>query len=229
MRERQKHRRGFTLIEVVVVVVIAGVISAAAVPAVGTFISRQNLRSSARGAADALILARNEAMRSGVNHVVFMSIGAAGTDDPRGTAIADGQGNPVDIMVLQDDDGDCSIDAGEPMRFMNFQNGVGWGVTNAAVKAPLDGTPAMTSAFGSTFSDPTAPAAASRWVFFGPDGVPIAFEGNAGTGCGALGAIGSGNGALYVTDGDRDYSVVLTTLGGLRLHAWDTSNGAWTL
>ena len=36
-------------------------------------------------------------------------------------------------------------------------------------------------------------------------------------------AFGSGGGALYVTNGRREYGVVLTPLGGVRVHIWNPS------
>ena len=42
-----------------------------------------------------------------------------------------------------------------------------------------------------------------------------------------MGQLGSGNGAAYVTNGERDYAVVLNPLGGVRVHVWDRQAGAW--
>lgn len=58
---------------------------------------------------------------------------------------------------------------------------------------------------------------------FRGDGIPVTFD----AGCN-VGTIGSGNGAVYVTNGDRDYAVVLTALGAVRVHAWNAVEGAWT-
>jgi hypothetical protein len=42
------------------------------------------------------------------------------------------------------------------------------------------------------------------------------------------GNVASGNGAVYVTSGARDYAVVLAPLGGVRVHAWARGASAWT-
>ena len=33
--------------------------------------------------------------------------------------------------------------------------------------------------------------------------------------------------SVYITNGRRDYAVVLAALGGVRVHAWDGSPGSW--
>ena len=38
---------------------------------------------------------------------------------------------------------------------------------------------------------------------------------------------GQGGGAIYVTNGRRDYAVVLSPLGAVRLHAWNVGSGNW--
>ena len=62
---------------------------------------------------------------------------------------------------------------------------------------------------------------------FQPNGIPVTFVGAVG-GCGAIGITGTGGGALYLTNGKRDYGVVLSSLGGARVHAWDVTAGGWT-
>ena len=63
----------------------------------------------------------------------------------------------------------------------------------------------------------------ARWVAFQPDGIPRAFT----DGPLLTGAVGTGNGAVYVTDGNRDFAVVLTALGAIRVHAFDKGAGTW--
>ena len=105
-----------------------------------------------------------------------------------------------------------------------------WGSAYAAAgssQAPNDNPAATFPASDAdflccSFTKPDGDAA--RWVLFRPDGMPRAFsvspfdEGN----------VASGNGAVYVTSGERDYAVVLAPLGGVRVHAWERGAGAWT-
>lgn len=222
-----RRTHGFTLIEIAMVLAIIGAMVLVSAPNFSAWRSSQQVRSGARSAGDALSQARADAMRSGVTHVVLLRIPGVGTTDPTGTDLVDGNGDPVAITVLQDDDDDCYIDALEPRSVYRLETDVAFGSSNTLTKAPLDNTP-PTSATGATFSDPTAPATPLRWVLFRPDGIPLAFEGDVGAGCGTIGTIGSGAGGIYLTNGDRDYAVVMTPLGGIRLHAFNNDNNAWT-
>jgi hypothetical protein len=58
---------------------------------------------------------------------------------------------------------------------------------------------------------------------FRPDGIPRGYS----TGPYAEGAIGTGGGAVYLTNGIRDYAIVLSPLGGVQVDAWDVGSGAW--
>jgi hypothetical protein len=62
-------------------------------------------------------------------------------------------------------------------------------------------------------------------VLFRPDGIPVSFTFSGGT-CGQIAGTGSGGGALYITNGERDYAVVLSPLGSARVHLW--AAGAWS-
>ena len=85
----------------------------------------------------------------------------------------------------------------------------------------------MSSRYDRPFSDPEVPATARVWVLFRPDGIPVAFKGNL-LNCDTIGETGSGGGAIYVTDGNRDFAAVMSPLGGVRLHAWDERNTQWS-
>ena len=61
-------------------------------------------------------------------------------------------------------------------------------------------------------------------MVFQPDGLPRGFS----VGPFTTGAVATGNGAVYVTSGTRDYSVVLAPLGGVRVHSWPKGGTAWT-
>ena len=64
------------------------------------------------------------------------------------------------------------------------------------------------------------------WLLFRGDGMPVGFSGSGGN-CGNVGSTGTGGAAFYLTNGKRDYSVVLSPLGSVRVHAWADSAG-WT-
>lgn len=213
-----------------VVVAIAGVLVAAAIPSMTAWRTRLEARSSARSVADLLLTARSDAIRTSTQQIVYLRIQGVGITDPNGTGLLDAAGNNVDALLLQDDDGDCNIDAGEPQSFLNLIGGISFGLTNTTLKAPSDGASPLstpTTATGATFINPASPASAVRWILFRPDGIPVAFEGGL-VACGAIGTTGSGNGAVYMTDGTSDFAAVLSPLGSTRLHAFDRANNGWT-
>lgn len=222
------HRRqgGFSLLEVVVVVAIAGAITAIAMPSMSAWRTRSETRSSARAMADVLTSARNNAIRTGTQHIVYMRIPGVGTTDPNGTDIVDEAAQPVEAITLQDDDGDCHIDAGEPQAYLSMSAGMTYGLTSTALKAPSD-TSNPTTATGVTFADPENTANPIRWLMFRPDGIPVAFSGDF-TGCDTIGSTGSGGGAIYMTDGTNDFAAVMMPLGGVRLHSFDRAANGWT-
>jgi hypothetical protein len=42
-----------------------------------------------------------------------------------------------------------------------------------------------------------------------------------------MGQLGSGNGGIYLTNGQRDFGIVLNALGGIRIHTWNPGSGQW--
>jgi type II secretory pathway pseudopilin PulG len=219
---------GFSLIEAVTVIALIGIIAAVAGVQLGEWLEHQRSKSAARAAGDAFLLARSEAIRTGRNHIVFF--GPPGSTDPAGTALTGAGGEVVPLLILDDgppQTANCRIDGGEPRETVQPQEGVSWGVTEATVWVPGDRGAAPFSppqASGSTFADPSNNPV--NWVLFRPDGVPVGFAYAAGA-CAAISGTGRGGGALYLTSGERDYAIVLSPLGGVRVHLW-ASNGAWS-
>jgi prepilin-type N-terminal cleavage/methylation domain-containing protein len=119
-RTRRTHSRraGFTLVELAIVVSLIAVGAALGVPMLSQFFTDMRLKAAARDAADALRVARSEAIRSGVQHMVLLSAGLPGAPgmDPAGAPLPTDPttGGPVPILIVQDDDEDCRVDAGEP-------------------------------------------------------------------------------------------------------------------
>lgn len=218
MRSTQ-HQRGMSLIEIVVVLAVVGALTLMATFGVGDWSRDQRLKSAVRSVADGFMLARSEAIRSGRQHLLVFQ-NALGATAP--------------IQIVNDGTiatADCTIGAGETVHTVAAVDGVSWGTSptiSGATPAPDDlGLAPAFSVAGSSFSDASLnPASSASWVLFQPDGLPRLFTPNAGT-CGAIGLAGQGGGAIYLSNGRRDYAVVLTALGTARVHVWDEQAGGW--
>ncbi len=223
MKRKQQESRecidrassGFTLLELMVVVVVVGVISVLAVPALNQTSSNQRLRDSAMALSGLLSLARGEAIRTGNVHIVFLG------QDTLGNTLQDVNGTTVPMLML--DDGrpgsanqNCEIDSGEITHTVGEAAGVDVGLITGTAAAPSDlGTGDIMT--GTSFLGPNGLAAS--WVLFRPEGAPLSFDATCATG-----AIGSGAGAFYLTNGTRNAAVVLLPMGTVRVHGW---SGGW--
>jgi prepilin-type N-terminal cleavage/methylation domain-containing protein len=221
---RTNRNAGYTMAEVVVVAAIMGVLMSMAIPGTQRMITDQAAVDMARTVNNAFQIARVEALRTGNNHVVFLSIGGAG--DTSGTPLLDANGDPAAVLIL--DDGptgsanqNCEIDPGESTRTISPDATLSWGHTYAGgTKAPGD-TSSRPSTSGSSFATPTGGGA--TWILFRSDGSPVAID----SGCNQ-GTVGTGIGGIYFTNGERDQAVVLNALGGSRMHGWNRTTGQWT-
>jgi type II secretory pathway pseudopilin PulG len=218
------------MIEMMVVVALIGALAAIAVPKFDQFFANQRCKAAARSLADAFRIAQSDAIRTGDPHIVFLSASAGGNPpatDPGGTPLGvNPNGAPWPAVIVDDRTpalSNCVIDVGieTPQTLVQPQVGVSWGVSNAARPLAPDDNSGLNPAAGSTFRTPGG--AATTWVMFRPDGLPVSFDAacNQGT-------VGTGGGAAYVTNGSRDYAVVVTPLGGVRVHGWNAEANAWT-
>jgi prepilin-type N-terminal cleavage/methylation domain-containing protein len=225
---RSRTRGGMTLVEVAVAVAILGVLAAIALPNISEWSRHQRLKDGARSIGDVLLLARTQAIRTGRRHIVFF--GRPGSTDPGGNPVL-ANGAWVPVLVLNDGNpggSNCVIEGGEKVEGLRPIDGLDWGVSEASGPVATDagsGAFAPSPWDGGTFADSAGNAV--NWVMFGPDGLPLTFDGAGGV-CGALSPAGGGGGALYLTDGERDYAIVLSPIGGVRVHLWNPSTGAWS-
>jgi type II secretory pathway pseudopilin PulG len=200
-----------------IVVVVIGLLTLVAVPNMTAWSEDQRVRGAARSVADAFLIARGEAIRTGNPHLVVLQ---------------NTLGAPQPIVVVNDRApavANCTIDAGEVVHEVGAVQGVGWGTTSTLANgtpAPNDpglAVPSIPS--GSSFTDASRVASNNAsWVLFQADGVPRLFTPGAGT-CDAIGQAGQGGGAIYLSNGRRDFAVLLGPLGTTRVHLWNGS--AW--
>ena len=228
---KRSKAAGYTLIELAFVVGIMGIMAAAATSRFVDWNQNQKAISAVRSLSSLLTLARSEAMRTSRNQLVLFNVAAVSSVDAAGNDIEDIQGNPVPVLFNDDGaagTGNCAIDNTRALTaLVGLDNlRLEWGVTYASSRAPLDGG-AADIADGLTFALITAPSTAVNALMFRADGVPVTFTAN-GSGCLVMGETGSGGGAIYVTNGERDFAVVLTPLGVTRFHVWAKGGGGWS-
>ncbi len=228
-RNPDRRRLGVTVVEIVVVVGMIGVLAALGGPVLDQWFLNSRTKSAARSVADAFMLARGEAIRTGNAHLVFLSASPAGlppATDPAGTGLGVDLATGGTFPVLIVDDGpiagvNCVIDAADPQRSVHGEIGVNWGFSQSGgLPAPNDNAGGFVAS-GSSFT--TQGGGAVTWVMFRPDGIPVTFDNACNQG-----PIGTGNGAVYIPNGTRDYAVVLSALGGVRVHVWDPVRAAWS-
>jgi type II secretory pathway pseudopilin PulG len=213
-----------SLLELVVVLALVGAVLAFSGSTVSSWGEDQRARTSARAVADAFNLGRAEAIRTGSNHIVAFDV------EPGLGGIS------ADVVIANDGPtgtSNCRIDVDEIVHSVTLERGVSFGsdadLANGA-PAPDDPGASGHQAAGASFTDADDPAGDASWVMFSAEGLPRRFSQNAAATppCDALGSIGEGGGAIYLTNGRRDYAVVLSPLGVVRLHGWQPGGGGWS-
>ncbi len=226
MQAQTRKSHGFTLMEVLIVVAIIGVISLISTTLMRGALADSRAKGGVRDLADLFMLARSEAIRTGVDHLVFFEM------DAEDQALVSESGGAAAGVVIPDANGNGKIDGSESSVASVLVDDTGslqWGATfagPAARKAPNDNAAATSPASDSdstccTLVDPDDDPA--RWVVFQPDGIPRSFSIDTYE----TGDISSGSGAVYVTSSERDFAVVLTPLGIVRVHSHAKGAAAW--
>lgn len=126
--ERQK---GFTLVEVVVVMVVVGILTGIAIPTYLSWIPGIRLKSAARDLYSNMQLARIQALKDNVTVPVRFETG--------------GDLDPSNDIYYYDTDGDGSYTAGEfRIRLNSYKNAVGFRVNNVPDIDDWNGNDAVT-------------------------------------------------------------------------------------
>jgi prepilin-type N-terminal cleavage/methylation domain-containing protein len=212
MKRTGNMQRGFTLLELTIVLVVAGVLSSLGVVSIQKWVADERARTTVRQFADILSTTRAEAIRTRQVHVVVFG------------SPSDSDGSTVAALAYQDTNGDGGLSSGEQFAAVPIPSGGGlsWGHTHATKAAQGDprATPGNPPPGHFTFSRPNG-SVASQVAFFA-DGMPRAYLNNTSTG-----ALGTGGGAVYATSGMKDFAVVLSPLGGVQLQSFGPGSGNW--
>lgn len=221
-KSSRSRTKGYSLIEVMIVIGILGVIAAAAIPTLVGGTADERLKTNVRDVASAFSFARSEAIRTGNVFIVFF------VDDATGTQLPLTNGNQTLAMIL--DDGrpgsanqNCRITAGERTWGIELLQDVTGGTLTGVTQLGQDlgaGVPST----GSTFTE-TDGLTAALWVMFRPDGTVSQFDITAGT-C-VEGDTGSGAGGIYLNNGRKQFGIALRPLGSTRVRLWNTGASAW--
>jgi prepilin-type N-terminal cleavage/methylation domain-containing protein len=218
LRRSARASRGFSLVEIMIVSAMISAVILLAGSSLGRWQDVEKVKSAARAVEGAFARAHGEAIRTGNNHIVFLETDIVGDD------LENNAGEVVSILIL--DDGrpgsggqNCDIDVGEPIETITLRDDITMGPTASTAKVDIDDG---ATAFGdlSTFSQ--TGGAPATWVLFRPDGTPRSID----AAC-TQGPLGSGGGAIYLSNAEREVSVVLSPLGASRAFAWNGSSAAW--
>jgi prepilin-type N-terminal cleavage/methylation domain-containing protein len=224
MRPASRRRSaGFTLVEIMIGVTIVAILAALAAPSWRAYRMNVQLKAAARTVANAFSYARSRALSTGNRHVVVFAVDPLDPNDVCGNPIENEQGNPVPVLVFEDNDGgaaNCCLDDGEQRLAERAVPDVNWGVTPSTTPRADQDAGGGSYLSGSSFVQPNGSDAA--WVSFGPDGVPVAFN----SACN-FGTTGTGAGAIYLTNGTRNYAVVLNPLGTSNVERFDAAENQW--
>jgi len=210
---------GFTVVELAIVLGIIGIVASLAIPATSRLSDNRRLYSSVDTLGWAFSYARGEAQRSGNLHIVYVRTDAQGGD------LFDTPGHQVDILIH--DDGrpgspnqNCQIDGGEPVVGRSLEASVAFGLSDADAKVGTDGGGGDATT-GATFVN--AGGGQANWVVFRPEGLPVPFSPDC-----SMGEVGNGSGGVYLTNGVRDASLVVSPLGATRVHVYRPASDSWS-
>jgi len=222
--KRFHDRQGFTLIELMTVVVIMGVCAAIAIPAMTSYKRKEDTRQAATSVSGMVTNARARAIASG--RMTFLLL-AAPID---GSVVF--QPGQIAALVM-DNDGDNAVTAADTalaiFPTVGLNPDISYyglnGTPHAGVLVPdgdlSESEPAV--ALGAILDGSTLPNSAVLGVpvvAFSPQGAAVAADTPAEWGTGA--------GGIYVTDNDDTVLAVLVgPLGSVKMQKFDPASGEW--
>lgn len=203
-------------IEWVLGLLIASLLAVVAIPGVRVDEDPSQANSAVSSIEELLLLARDEAMQTGQNHLVFFE------GDPRGGPIVDAKGMPVMALLIRDYDGDWLPSLSEHIASVPMapNSVLEWGSQRATMPAEGDTADEIVGPW--SFIQPNGHSRA-RWLRFEADGAPHSFASISKE----AGAAGSGAGTVYLRSDARDYAVVVSPWGDIEVQVWVDGAASW--
>jgi hypothetical protein len=215
LKSRQQPKRN---IEWVLGLIVASLLAVAAIPGVKSVETVSLDNPTVRGVEELLLLARDEAVQTGDDHIVFF-----GQADGAPVAI-DGLSSDVMAWLIRDRDADGLASKAEYIASVpaDAQGAVVWG--SGFATHPATGDVARTINGPLSFSSGSTEAVDSGLVFR-RDGVATVL--NATAAAKSTGV--SGAGIVYLKSKTRDYALVLSPWGDIQVQIWDNFSSSWRL
>ncbi|MBW2294257.1 MAG: hypothetical protein JRG94_18380 [Deltaproteobacteria bacterium] len=197
-------------------IAVAFVLAVAAIPGVQPTPHRDLAAATVREVEGLLRLARDEAVRTGEDHIVFFEHASGGGP------VTDDQGAPLMALLICDRDGDGRPSESEYIASVPADTDgiVHWGSALATRPAAGDIAEQLHGPLSFGRSDAQI---RERGLVFRSDGAPHSASSSVG------GAGESGAGTVYLRGPTRDYAVVLSPWGDVDLQVWDTHSQSWQL
>ena len=198
---------------------VAFLLAVAAVPGIQSVPHRELADVTVRGLEGLLLLAREEAIQTGDDHIVLFEI------DSTSGQITNDRGAPVMALLIRDRDGDGRESDSEYVASVpvDADGIVAWGSALATMPANGDAADQLTGAW--SFVQARGQVGRVRRLMFRADGAPHSFSADSGL----SGAAGSGAGTVYLHSSTDDYAVVLSPWGDVDVQIWDPGSGTWQL
>ncbi len=205
-------------IEWVLGLIVASLLAVAAIPGIKPIETVALDNPTVRGVEGLLSLARDEAIQTGDDHIVFFG-------QAEGAPVAIG-GVPSDVMawLIRDRDANGLASKAEYVASVpvDARGAVVWG--SGFATHPATGDVARTINGPLSFSSGSTEAVDSGLVFR-RDGVATVL--NSTTAAGSTRA--SGAGIVYLKSATRDYALVLSPWGDIDVQVWDNFSLSWRL